>query len=123
MVTFRALAIGVAAGLLVSGCAALRGESPMAGDQITSAVAGKTLRSEGPVVEEVTFARYGGAVIEREGGTTDVGRWQVVGDALCVQWQDEEAGEDECFDVYESGQNRYELRRDGTTERVLIDAS
>lgn len=123
MITFRALAIGVAAGALASGCAAPQGESPMAGDQVTSAIAGKTLRSEGPAVEELTFARYGGAVIERETGTGDLGRWRVVGDALCVQWQDEAGGEEQCFDVYEVRESRYELRLDGTTERVLIDAS
>jgi len=123
MIMLRTFAVATAAALLLAGCATMRGGDQLSGDQIGEMLAGRTLESGGDVVERVTFARYGGAVVERETGTADIGRWHVAGDALCVQWQNEAAGTERCFDVYRVGEGRYELRLNGTTERVLISAS
>jgi len=94
------------------------------GGEVQQLVAGRTLQSEDPASEQVTFARYGTAVVERGGGTAEMGLWRVVDDALCVEWHSPESQPEACFTVHRVGSDRYQLRApDGSVDRVLVDSA
>ena len=45
---------------------------------------------------------------------TDKGTHRIVGDQICVTWQNSFEGKEQCFEVYKIGESQYESWRKGT---------
>ncbi|XSG82599.1 MAG: hypothetical protein ACPW61_02125 [Methyloligella sp. ZOD6] len=110
--------------------AAVAGGNSLSGDELRSAISGKTvyLRISGfelPIQYSANGAMRGtmGAVaasFSRGESTTDSGKWWVKGDQLCQKWNSWMDGRSYCYRLTQSGKTVTWVRNDGRSGTARI---
>ncbi|MFD0987389.1 hypothetical protein [Methyloligella solikamskensis] len=122
--------------LLLAGCvalapaAAVAGGASLSGDELRSAVSGKTvyLRISGfelPIQYSANGSmrgRMGSVAASFAGGEspTDAGTWWVKGDQLCQKWNSWMEGQSYCYRLSKSGSTVNWVRNDGRSGTARI---
>ncbi len=122
--------------LLLAGCvalapaAAVAGGASLSGDELRSAVSGKTVYLRISGFELPIQYSAGGSMRGRmssvaasfAGGEspTDTGKWWVKGDQLCQSWNNWMEGQAYCFRLSRSGNTVKWVRNDGRTGTARI---
>ncbi|ODA68626.1 hypothetical protein A7A08_00457 [Methyloligella halotolerans] len=122
--------------LLLAGCvalapaAAVAGGNSLAGDELRSAVSGKTvyLRISGfelPIQYSAGGSmrgRMGSVAASFAGGEspTDTGKWWVKGDQLCQKWNSWMDGQSYCYRLTKTGSTVSWVRNDGRSGTARI---
>ena len=120
----------VAAGLALSATASLAEPTTLAGDELRTAISGKTVYLNVSGFElPIRYAANGrmsgkmstvAASFSRGDGASDTGKWWVASDQLCQQWSSWMDGKTYCYKLTRSGSSVQWLRNDGNSGTARI---
>jgi len=120
----------VAAGLALSATASLAEPTTLAGDELRTAISGKTVYLNVSGFElPIRYAANGrmsgkmstvAASFSRGDGASDTGKWWVADDQLCQKWSSWMDGKSYCYKLTRNGSSVQWTRNDGRSGTARI---